>query len=30
MGGLLQLFGGRGGDLQELGHHPVFGLQGQP
>ena len=24
MGGLFQLFGGRGGDFQELGHHPLF------
>ena len=26
MGGLFQLFWGRGGDFQELGHRPLFGL----
>ena len=26
MGGIFQLFGGRGGDFQELGHCPLFGL----
>ena len=26
MGGLFQLFGGRGRDFQELGHCPLFGL----
>ena len=26
MGGLFQLFWGRGRDFQELGHHPLFGL----
>ena len=26
MGGLFQLFRGRGGDFQELGHRPLFGL----
>ena len=24
MGGLFQLFWGRGGDFQKLGHHPLF------
>ena len=26
MGGLFQLFGGRGGDFQELDNCPLFGL----
>ena len=26
MGGLFQLFWGRGGDFQELGHYSFFGL----
>ena len=26
MAGLFQLFGGRGGDFQELGHHPLFSI----
>ena len=26
MGGLVQLFGGRGGNFQELGHHALVGL----
>ena len=26
MGGLVQLFWGRGGDFQELGHHSLYGL----
>ena len=26
MGGLFQLFWGRGGDFQELGHQAIFGL----
>ena len=30
VGGLFQLFRGGGWDFQELGHHPLFGLCGQP
>ena len=26
MGGIFQLFWGRGGDFKELGHHPLLGL----
>ena len=29
MGGVFELFGGRGGDFQELGYHPLFDLYGQ-
>ena len=30
MGGVFQLFWGRGGDFQELGHCPLFDLSGWP
>ena len=30
MGGLFQLFWRLGGDFQEPGHHPLFGLRCQP
>jgi len=30
MGGVFQLFGGRGWDFQESGHCPLFGLYGWP
>ena len=30
VGELFQIFWGRGGDFQELGHHPPFDPYGQP